>query len=180
MRGFSLFELLIVIAVVALLSVTAIPSFAALVARNKAQAATNQVLHHLASARSLAIHNGRTVTFCGLDADGRCTRENIRTFAVFIDSNKNGAIDDGDTVKARFDVRYRGHIALRASNTRYISFRPNGSAHPYGSVFFCPQGDGKELIRRVTVSPPGRTYVALAKGTTGIVANANGSAIDCS
>lgn len=148
-------------------------------ARNEAQAATNQVLHHLASARSLAIHTGRIVTFCGLNAADQCTRENIKTFAVFIDSNNNRAVDDGDTVQARFQVRYSGRMALRASNTRYINFRPGGYANPYGSVFFCPQSNSKELIRRVSVSAPGRAYVAVAKRPGGFVVNVNGSDIDC-
>lgn len=180
MRGFTVFELLVVIALVALLSVAVVPSFATLLARNQAQAATQQVAHHLASARSLAIHTGRMVTFCGLDASDRCTREDVQTFAVFIDNNQDGAIDSTDPVKARFKVNYSGRIALRASNTRYILFRPNGSARTWGSVFFCPQSPNQTLIRRVTVSKPGRAFVAPASPATGVVPAADGGAIDCS
>jgi type IV fimbrial biogenesis protein FimT len=70
--GFTLFEMAIVVALVALLAAMAAPSFAAWHLRDRIDAGARALLASLAYARSEAVRRGEPVTVCRIDIDGRC------------------------------------------------------------------------------------------------------------
>jgi type IV fimbrial biogenesis protein FimT len=70
--GFTLFELTVVGALIALLAAMAAPSFVAWHVRDRVDAGAGALLASLAYARSEAIRRGERVTVCRIDADSRC------------------------------------------------------------------------------------------------------------
>src|SRR5688572_16172440 len=60
--GYTLTELLIVVVMVGALTLFALPKFSGLVARNKLQAARDEITAAVATARAAAVQKGRTAT----------------------------------------------------------------------------------------------------------------------
>jgi prepilin-type N-terminal cleavage/methylation domain-containing protein len=61
-EGYTLTELLIVVVMVGALTMFALPKFSGLVARNKLQAARDEITAAIATARAAAVQKGRTAT----------------------------------------------------------------------------------------------------------------------
>ncbi len=72
-RGFSLVELMITIAVIAILTVIAVPSFRDAIHRNQVSSASNALLGSLAYARAEAINRGQLVSMCPGSQAAGCT-----------------------------------------------------------------------------------------------------------
>jgi len=68
MSGFTLIELMVTIAVAAVLLSIAVPSFRDMLERNRVSAQTNEVLGGLQMARSEAIRRNATHRFCSSDS----------------------------------------------------------------------------------------------------------------
>jgi len=62
--GFGLIELVIVIAIVAILTVIALPSYSRIMTRNRVVTDTNDLLAAINLARNEAVARGRPVTIC--------------------------------------------------------------------------------------------------------------------
>jgi type IV fimbrial biogenesis protein FimT len=70
--GLTLFEMTVVVALVALLAAMAAPSFVAWHLRDRIDAGARALLASLAYARSEAVRRGEPVTVCRIDTDGHC------------------------------------------------------------------------------------------------------------
>jgi prepilin-type N-terminal cleavage/methylation domain-containing protein len=99
--GFSLIELLFVLAVVGIALGLGAPLFATLAANNRMSSATNDLVTSLHAARSEAIKRQVTVTLCPTqDGAGACIAGgNLGAgWTVFVDRNADGAISDDDVI----------------------------------------------------------------------------------
>lgn len=67
--GFTLVELMVVVALLAIFASIALPSFDYLIGKNRVQSATNELLGLIQSARALAVESNASVSVC-LAADG--------------------------------------------------------------------------------------------------------------
>ncbi len=168
-RGFTLLEALITLVIIATLTGVALPAMGDFLDKQKADATAYQITRQLNSARKFAVTSNRRATFCGVNRDGVCIREDIKQFAVFADRNDNQRIDDEDEVHARFDVDWPGTVLLHASNARHITFRPDGSAIQWGRIVLCPFSGNARHNRRVTVQRAGRPYLATDRDAAGVV-----------
>ena len=71
--GFSLIELMVVIAIAAVLASLAVPSFQGMIASSNLTSTTNDLIATLARAKSDAVRRGKRVTVC-ISANGAsCT-----------------------------------------------------------------------------------------------------------
>lgn len=177
--GFTLLDLLIALAILSLLTNLAIPNLISSLEKSKAKSLTASVRSAIALARTKAITTEQTVSVCGLHNNNECTNTQFTQIAVFVDKNKNGQIDDGENVLLLNDLQYSGQLRLGASFGRdYIRFKKDGSAQQAGSFTYCnPQYPTHST--RVTISMPGRLYVARDLDGDGIVENSDGSPVRC-
>jgi type IV fimbrial biogenesis protein FimT len=71
-RGFTLFETLVVIALLAIVATLTVPSFVAWRVRDQVDARARALLSTLSYARGEALRRGARVTVCRIDAARRC------------------------------------------------------------------------------------------------------------
>jgi len=103
-KGFTLIELMVVIAIVAVLTTLAVPSFKQMIQSNTISSAINALMSDLRFARSEGIRRGGGVVVCHSDApeasSPTCTTgANWKTgWIVFHDQNNDGTKDATDPV----------------------------------------------------------------------------------
>jgi type IV fimbrial biogenesis protein FimT len=135
MSGFGLIELVIVIAIVAILTVIALPSYSRIMTRNRVVTDTNDFLAAIILARNEAVSRGRPVTVCasvnGTSCDGLGKSDWSRGYMVFTDFDPVGVVDAGagDTVlRVAGPVATNDSIKATSGNSGYVSFSRTGLA----------------------------------------------------
>lgn len=94
-RGFSLLELLIVIAILGLVVALVTPSMMRIIRRGRLQNAASQFGTSLLRARLQAVKRGNNVGLCVTNDTGN---PNYGEMILFVDTNSDGSYDAGDTV----------------------------------------------------------------------------------
>ena len=155
-HGFSVLELMVAVALAAVLVTLAAPSFARMKRAASLSAATNQLLWALNFARSAAILNSVPVTLC-LSADGASCLESAAAagigWLVFYQSGGVGAAPLLHTFRLPSEVTVHGTRAA-------VTFWPVARAGTTSTFDLCV-GDSRVVPgRAVVVSQTGRARVA--------------------
>lgn len=94
--GFTLIELVVTMAIVAIFASYAIPSFNNVMERNRISTATNEMVSALVLARSEALKRSNDVTVCASTNQTSCSGTDFaQGWLVFLDCNRDGDLDDG-------------------------------------------------------------------------------------
>lgn len=170
-RGFTLLELLIGVALLALLLMLAIPPFRELVAVNRAAAHAQVVMTSLFLARTEAIKRNRQVTLCKSADGAACTTTGdwSQGWLVFVDESVVGVRDPAEEI-VRVQQGLNDDFSLRNTNAaRWYAYRPDGSAASSGGLVtgtfrVCPGNGNAKLAYRVITNITGRPRVARGMG----------------
>jgi len=139
--GFTLTELMVVLAIVAILLTIGVPSYRYVTNSYRMSAEVNGLLGDLQYARSEAIKEGQTVTTCVSTNGTACTGGTAWAggWIVFSDPNGNATVDAGETV-LRVQSPFTGQIpdTFGASNTAAtaITYNREGFARTTPAGFF--------------------------------------------
>lgn len=130
-RGFTLIELIITVAIAAILLAIGVPSFQEMMRNNRVAAHTNDLLSSLNLVRSEAIKRGVRVSLCKSSDGLSCatTGDWTQGWIVFVDTDNDATVDAGENI-------LRVHGALTGGDTlvgstdvsNYISYSPDGVA----------------------------------------------------
>ena len=159
-QGLSLIELLITIAVFALIVSLATPGLGTLVERNRVVTSANGLVAHLNYARQEAVMRGEFVSACPSFDQQTCSRDNQwdQGFIVFRDPDRRGQ-PSGDEAILRV-VGPEPRLSMVSGGRTRVRFQPSGAA--YGTnltIRVCDQ-QARMTGRAVVVSNPGRVRVA--------------------
>lgn len=129
-RGFTLFEAVITMAIVAILMALAIPSYRYVTNANRIAAEINGLLGDMQYARAEAIKEGQTVTVCVSSTGTSCAGAAVSTWQngwiVFSDVNGNGAVSAGDQI-LRVQSAFSGSDTFTANPASgYVIFNREG------------------------------------------------------
>jgi type IV fimbrial biogenesis protein FimT len=169
--GFTVVELIVALAVVAILATAALPAMGGLISRNKVASEVNRLASDLLFARNSAVTRGRVVTVCRsgdqtacLSSPSAAGRLDAGWMTYTADEpleNFDGALGEvlkvGEKVSETIEIRVLGNQA-----PDYISFLPSGrieGASPGNIVItICKDGQSTDQVtgRRVTLSTSGR------------------------
>src|SRR5690554_834156 len=166
LSGLSLIELLVTIAVAALLFAIAVPGLTNMMTRNELAVASNAAHGALMVARESAVMRGQPVSLCAGSPDRGCTGDWAGGQGiVFRDANHSGDRDSAETVLhhgrvpgAGQRVSVDGNGPLRSALV-YMPLghaeRPSG-AFGAGRLRLCVEGDVSPNARELIVSASGR------------------------
>lgn len=177
-RGFTLIELMVTLAIVAILMMVAVPSFVAFQRNAELTSASNTMLAALNAARSEAMKRNQNVMVTPLGTGW------ASGWQVFVDVDRSGTLSTGDIVittypalQTYFTVSGTGNANL---SSPYVLFNGSGYASDTGGTLGnltieIARSDlsGSELLeqtRRVKVANTGRVRVCKATDTTNCVA----------
>jgi len=178
--GFSLIELLVVVAIVAILAALATPSFNTMLVKRAVQGAAGALVSDMRFARSEAVRRSAQVSICALAANSSNTCSGAPAnwatgWMVFVDPSDSGTRGVRDGAEEILRVQQPlPNIAtvqqiLVPSNTRlYIPFEANGwaRANSNQTFAFTPTGTVPAgAVRIVCVSLQGRVRM-LVEGAT--------------
>lgn len=157
-NGFTLIELMITIAIAAILLALAAPGFRDLLLNNRIATQNNDLISDLALARSEAAKRGGRVTICTSSDGATCTNSNWDEGRIlFVDASPYGAVGTGDTI-LRVREKLANNNTLTSSaftNTNYIQYFSSGIADSSGSFKLCDSRTGAHG-NSISISNTGR------------------------
>jgi len=147
--GFTLVELLITIAIVAILLTIAVPSFREMIMDNRISMRTNNFVDVIQFARSEAVRVGEVVT---VDAAGGAANEWGGGVIVWHDVDGDGSMDDAEVLRV-LEV-FQSGVTLGSENAGFdtIQFQPSGETSFAGTenLDLC-DGRSAETGRRIQI-----------------------------
>lgn len=176
-QGVTLPELVITIAIAAILFAVAMPSFMTSVRSHRLTTVTNELVSALTLARSEAIKRGQYVV---IRKAGTNWEDGWR---VFVDisrdtvSTKN-EFNVGTDSELRFFDRLADSYTLRGNNNfvNFIAYQPDGTSNNIGSFAIC-EGENVQGAKLVIVNAVGRMRIAPDSDHDGIPEKENGTEI---
>lgn len=156
-KGFTLIELIVVLALVGIIAGLAVPSFAQLIANNRIASTSNSVIGVLNFARAEAIKRGRVVQVTAVSSAGT-SNEWGGGWRLWVDQGSNG-YDAGEEIRVLDDINSTVTID-GPDGMATFGFRPNGFVNPQPTT-------GAEYTFRLCDDRAGETGRVLRIHTSG-------------
>lgn len=174
--GFTLIEVLMVTAIVALVMGLALPSMATMLGNQRVGTYASSLLVALQLARNDAVKRGATTVVCKSSDGSRCADNGYwdQGWIVFEDDNHDAAHDASERLIARHDAAPAG-ISIRgnAPVARYVSYNALGAtrmvsgALQAGTITLCTGTAGGIIqLRQVILAVTGRVRIQIASAGT--------------
>lgn len=171
-RGLTLIELIVTLAIVAIVSTLGVPSFSTALKNSRLTTEVNRFVSHIQLARSEAVKRNRTATICrngGQQSCGNSANASYHTgWLVYVDmSGRDDDYDPGDNDQlVQIGDAASSDITINSdqAGNRWLSFAPNGMLDENGQIaryVFCADNASTAAIpgRLVTISVSGQPRI---------------------
>lgn len=164
-QGFTLTELLVALAVGAVLAAVAAPGFASLRHRAALAASTNGILGALYFAQRSAARTGVPAVFCLTSGTGQCTggMAEAPAWQVFLDTSGSSALRPASSEVAIAKATLEGGTRIRGTRSA-ITFWPAARAGTTATFTVCDPRDSTSASA-VIVNETGRPRVVAVEGS---------------
>ena len=158
-QGFTLIEMLLTLAIVAILVSMAVPRYEQFVAQQDVNRVTQQIRDHLQLARTYAQTHQTTVQFCPVDvakvndANPTCSQEATWKAWMVAEVDDKGAVRQ---VIARSEP-ILSNIEINSDNRKVIKMNRQGGADGLNSTFTITSTQLLNINKTLTLAPNGRT-----------------------
>ena len=155
-KGLTLIELLVALAVAAILITVGAPAMTSMLERFRAQDAVSQWRGDLVYARQVAAAYQTSVTVCPMGGTASCDGDWTGGYTAFIDVNSNGTLDaEDESLYQRGAINEQDHINPTAPPQ--IRFTEEGFSEDSGRLVYCPGQTDSALSLGLSVSSTGQT-----------------------
>ncbi len=164
--GFTLLELLVTVAILAIVVAVGVPGLQSLLSKQALQSRVGLLSSTLAYARNEAVVRVGTVVVCGDNGSTQCngTSDLSDGWIVFVDANEDGLFNtsDGDELLKQGGQESEQVTLTLASSATHISYSEQGESSDVRSIFMCTDGadSSPSKARTVTISVVGSTRVS--------------------
>ena len=157
-RGITLIETMLALALVAILLATAAPAFGTLIARNESDVSRGSIVTALETARILAVSRSAHVVVCPSADQQYCgqTTEWQHGWIVFGDTNHDGARDVDEAILSVTQQGPAGVAILSGAGRKRIDFRPDGSSPGSNATFTICDARGVDAAQAIVINNAGR------------------------
>lgn len=159
-RGFTLFELLITIAIIIIALSLAWPGMQPVIDSARTRSSVSEVNSAFRLARQTAVERGQIVTVCAIDEKGACGEDWNHAISVFLDPDNERALDSNEQLLRTVQTPDHTGFAARPAHMPYYQYDLMGEIRGAtgGHVNVCP-GNEDIAHARIVVGPSGRTRV---------------------
>ena len=161
-KGMTLVELMVALAVFAILAAVALPSLATLQSAIRANAKISEIASAIQLARNHAVSYGVRVSVCPV-TNNCCSNDWQAGFSVFTDTGSTGCLDGDDELITELDeISHTDILKFSRSSLRFL---PDGLASGYNGTFrYCPDAADSPNSKALIISNAGR--IRLSKGSS--------------
>lgn len=129
--GFTMVELMITVAILAILVALAVPSFTSMINSSRLAAQANELVASLQLARGEAVRRNARVTVCrSTDGTNCIVGTGQGSWLTFADANGNGTAQPGEVLRLSI---IKAPVTVRNTVAR-VTFRPDGRARAVGGA----------------------------------------------
>lgn len=151
-RGYTLLELLVALALMAILATIAYPGFAALLLDSRRDATVTIAMHAVHAARQFAATRGESIRLCGTLDAAHCSGGVDWSSGLLV-------VNAGGTIHRTLPLSRPVHGPTLRSNRSTINFEPGTSFASPATLTICDRR-GSSTARAVIVSRSGRPRVS--------------------
>lgn len=182
-KGFTLIELMVTIAILAILTVMAVPMVTDAIKRHEKKTIVNEIRLILLGARSMAFTNKSFVIVCPTMDNSHCSKNNPVNLISFIDKNQNKKYDHNDELINSMNIQLKhGYLKFGFGGRKsYMRFSPN-NGKPIGSqgnITYCDKENKATHHKSVIMSEHGVARISTDANLDGIDENSQGSPLSC-
>lgn len=181
-RGLTLLELMIVLAVCALLVGLAAPGLGSVLKKNEGETLINAVTGLMNFARNSAVTSDRVVTLCRSADAHSCGGQWEQGMLVFADLDANGKFDGDDQLLRQTRLNASaGSLVLRSfPNRQYVQYDRNGFTRGQNGTFtWCPIDGVAAWAQQAIFTQSGRVRLAHDSNGDGIREGSDGKPLSC-
>ena len=154
--GFTLLELVITVALVAIVMAIGVPSMTNFIKNDRLTTQINTLVGHLAYARSEAVLKIQPVIVCASSNMSSCSSNNWADgWIVFVDTDLNSDFSAGETM-LRVQQPLTGGNTLINSTGSIVTYDSRGFAPNSSGSFALCDDRGATHIKSITISNTGR------------------------
>ncbi|WP_034475252.1 GspH/FimT family pseudopilin [Aestuariibacter salexigens] len=175
--GVTLTELLITIAIVAILVTVVVPSVRDLIIQQRIIAELNELSGLVQLARSQAIDQHVSITLCPSKDHSRCSSNWNHGKILFNDADGNRVRSESEELLHA--VKHISKYNLLSGPKNNIVFRQAGDIASPATLLLCDKDNNAEFARALTISLQGRVKLSQDTNNDGIYEDNAGNALEC-
>ncbi len=155
-QGFTLIELTLVLAIIAVLFSFSSSSYRFLISQARIQTDVGNLLMMLRMTREHAVKHATISVLCPSSDDKTCTKNWKLPLIHFDDANNNKQRDDNEIIQKRFEAFKGDDVFIKYPKTQ-VRFDEHGMANFYNGTFgYCLE----ETVKGIVISRVGRIRFA--------------------